>query len=113
MSQTPEFANRPGRPVRRPDRRHKAGVLDIRNIIGGLLSTYGVILVLTGLLGDAETDKTGGVNANLWTGIGLLVVAVVFFGWSRLRPIVVPEDVDKPDDDPTRPGPRRKRPPVT
>lgn len=91
----------------------KAGLFDIRNIIGALMGLYGVILVLAGLLGEHEPDKTGGVNANLWTGIGLLVVAVVFFGWSRLRPIVVPEDVDKPDDDPTRPGPRRKRPPVT
>jgi hypothetical protein len=91
----------------------KAGAFDIRNIIGALMGLYGVILVLAGLLGEHEPDKTGGVNANLWTGIGLLVVAVVFFGWSRLRPIVVPEDVDEPDDDPTRPGPRRKRPPVT
>jgi hypothetical protein len=91
----------------------KAGAFDVRNVIGALMGLYGVILVLAGLLGEHEPDKTGGVNANLWTGIGLLVVAVVFFGWSRLRPIVVPEDVDEPDDDPTRPGPRRKRPPVT
>ncbi|WP_107771999.1 hypothetical protein [Nocardioides sediminis] len=91
----------------------KAGAFDIRNIIGALMGLYGVILVLAGLLGEHEPDKTGGVNANLWTGIGLLVVAVVFFGWARLRPIVVPQDVDEPDDDPTRPGPRRKRPPVT
>jgi hypothetical protein len=91
----------------------KAGAFDIRNIIGALMGLYGVILVLAGLLGEHEPEKTGGVNANLWTGLGLLAVAAVFFGWSRLRPIVVPEDVDKPDDDPTRPGPRRKRPPVT
>ena len=92
---------------------HKAGLFDIRNIIGALMTIYGVILTLAGLLGEHEPEKTGGVNANLWTGLGLLAVAAVFFGWSRLRPIFVPEDVDKPDDDPTRPGPRRKRPPVT
>ena len=86
-----ELTNRPGKPIRRPDRRHSAGALDIRNIIGGLLSTYGVILVLTGLLGDAETDKTGGVNANLWAGVGLLVVGGVFLTWARLKPILVPE----------------------
>ena len=32
--------------------KHTAGALDIRNIIGGLLGVYGVILVLMGLFGD-------------------------------------------------------------
>jgi hypothetical protein len=86
-----ELTNRPGRPIRRPDRRHQAGALDIRNIIGGLLSTYGVILLAMGLFGDAETDKTGGVNANLWAGLGLLVVGGAFLLWARLKPILVPE----------------------
>lgn len=89
---------------------HKAGAFDIRNIIGALMGVYGVILALAGLLGDAETEKTGGVNANLWTGIALLVVAAAFLGWARLKPIVVPADVERPDDDPTRPAPSRRRP---
>lgn len=92
---------------------HQAGVFDIRNIIAALLGLYGVILVLAGLLGEHEPDKTGGVNANLWTGIGLLVVAGAFLTWARVRPLEVPEDVEPPDDDPTRPAPRRTRPPVT
>jgi hypothetical protein len=79
-------------------RRHTAGALDIRNIIGGLLGVYGVILLLMGLIGDEETDKTGGWNANLWAGIVLLVVGAVFMLWARLRPIVVPDHVEKPDD---------------
>ncbi|WP_416956134.1 hypothetical protein ACNKF0_04550 [Nocardioides sp. T5] len=90
---------------------HKAGAFDIRNIIGALMGIYGVILVLAGLLGEHEPDKTGGINANLWTGLALIVVAAVFIGWARLRPIVVPENFDRPDDDPTRPAPQRKRPP--
>jgi drug/metabolite transporter (DMT)-like permease len=77
-----ELTNRPGKPIRRPD---------IRNIIGALLATYGVILVVTGLLGDADTDKTGGVNANLWAGVGLLVVGGAFLAWARLKPLLVPE----------------------
>jgi len=40
-------------------------------------------------------------------------VAAVFLTWARLRPIVVPTDFEPPDDDPTRPAPTRKRPPVT
>ena len=91
---------------------HKAGVFDIRNIIGALMAVYGVILTLAGLLGEHEPEKTGGVNANLWTGLALILVAVFFMGWARLRPIVVPEDFDRPDDDPTRPAPQRKRPPA-
>ena len=91
---------------------HKAGAFDIRNIIGALMGVYGVILALAGVFGDPELEKTGDVNANLWTGLALVVVAVFFIGWTRLRPIVVPTDVDRPDDDPTRPAPTRRRPPA-
>ena len=91
---------------------HKAGVFDIRNIIGALMGTYGVILTLAGLFGENEPEKTGDVNANLWTGIALLLVGAFFIVWARIRPIVVPEHVEAPDDDPTRPAPQRKRPPV-
>lgn len=95
------------------EKAHAAGAFDIRNIIGALLGLYGVILALAGLLGEHEPEKTGGVNANLWTGLGLLAVAAVFLMWARLRPIVVPTDFERPDDEPTRPAPQRKRPPVT
>jgi hypothetical protein len=88
--------------------RKTAGAFDIRNIIGLLLGIYGLVLLLAGLFMDAEEDKTGGVNANLWTGIALLVASAVFLAWARLKPIVVPEDVDHPEDDPTRPGPSRR-----
>ena len=68
-----------------------AGAFDIRNVIGGLLLVYGVILTLVGIFGDKEGDKTGDVNANLWAGIVLLVVGGAFVVWSRLRPVVVEE----------------------
>ena len=38
--------------------------------------------MLVGLFGDTETEKTDGVNANLWAGLGLLVVAAAFLLWS-------------------------------
>lgn len=84
-----------------------AGAFDIRNIIGTLLGIYGIVLLLAGLFLDPETDKTGGVNANLWTGLALTVVGGAFLLWARLKPIVVPEHVEPVVDDPTRPGPRR------
>ena len=73
--------------------KHTAGAFDIRTFIGSLLAIYGVILTLMGLFGDKALDKTGGVNANLWAGIGLLVVGIFFVTWARLKPIVVDEAV--------------------
>jgi len=81
----------PTPPIKAPDRRHTAGALDIRNIIGALLGVYGVILLVMGIFGDPEDDKTGDVNANLWAGLALIIVSVVFIAWARLRPIGVPE----------------------
>ena len=59
------------------DTKKTAGAFDIRNFIGMLLGLYGIILTLMGLFGDKELDKTGGVNANLWTGLVLLVVLLL------------------------------------
>ena len=71
-----------------------AGAFDIRNVIAGLIGMYGVILTLVGLFADEEGDKTGDVNANLWAGLMMIVFAVAFALWARLRPVVV--DTDEP-----------------
>lgn len=75
-------------------KRHGAGLFDIRFIIGALLGLYGVVLLITGIAGNtqAERDKAAGVNANLWVGIVLLVVGVLFIVWARTRPVVVDEE---------------------
>ncbi|MER7071277.1 hypothetical protein [Terrabacter sp. NPDC000476] len=88
--------------------RHTAGAFDIRNFIGALLGLYGIILTLLGLFADKGYDKTGGVNANLYAGLALVVVAAFFIGWARIKPIVVPEHVEPVDDDPVRPAPKRR-----
>ncbi|HET8768409.1 hypothetical protein RKE38_10595 [Phycicoccus sp. M110.8] len=98
--------DRPRRGAAAP--RKTAGAFDIRNIIGLLLGIYGVLLLFAGFFLDRAEEKTGGVNANLWTGLGLAVAAAVFLGWARLRPIVVPEHVEPAEPDPTRPGPTRR-----
>jgi hypothetical protein len=69
-----------------------AGIFDIRNVIGGLMGIYGVILLLMGIFGDEEGDKTGDVNANLWAGLILLVVGIIFLVWAWMRPVVVDEE---------------------
>jgi len=76
-----------------------AGALDVRNIIGALMGVYGAILVVLGIVSDSTAAKTGDVNANLYAGLGLLAVAAVFLIWARLRPIVVPQDIEAETDD--------------
>jgi hypothetical protein len=73
------------------EQKHTAGAFDIRNVIAALIGFYGVVLVIVGIVdhNGAATSKTGGVNANLWAGIVMSVIAGGFFLWSRLRPVVV------------------------
>jgi glucose uptake protein GlcU len=80
-------------------RKHAAGAFDVRNVIAALIGFYGVVLVVMGLFADsaAERAKTGGVNANLWSGIVMLVFALAFALWTRLRPVVV-EEPHRADD---------------
>jgi hypothetical protein len=71
--------------------KHSAGAFDVRNVIAALIGFYGVVLVVVGLVdnGDEALEKAGGFNANLWVGLGMVVFALSFALWSRLRPIVV------------------------
>jgi hypothetical protein len=80
-----------------------AGALDIRVVVGSLMAIYAVVLLLMGIFGDEEGDKTGDVNANLWAGVVLVFIAVGFLGWAKLRPIVVATH-DEEDKDLERPG---------
>jgi hypothetical protein len=75
---------------------HRAGLFDIRVIIGLLIGIYGLVLVVTGFFAsDAQVEKADGLNINLWAGIGMVVVAVGFAAWARLRPTVVPVEDDE------------------
>jgi hypothetical protein len=80
--------------------KHAAGAFDVRNVIAALIGFYGVVLVVVGLV-DNDADalkKTGGFNANLWVGLAMIVFAVAFALWSRLRPIVVVSPKTGDDD---------------
>ncbi len=81
------------------DRPHKAGAYDVRNVIAALIGFYGVVLLIVAIFGEDEPEKTGGVDANLWAGIGMLVFAAAFALWSRLRPVVVDPGADVSGDD--------------
>jgi hypothetical protein len=66
-----------------------ANRFDIRRIIGGVFALYGVVLVALGLFGAHHIKvKASGININLWTGLGMLVVAVLMIGWALARPVL-------------------------
>lgn len=65
-----------------------SSLFDLRYVIGGLLGVYGVVLVIRGLLdGPEQIARAADTAINLWTGIGLVVVAAVFLVWARVRPL--------------------------
>jgi xanthine/uracil/vitamin C permease (AzgA family) len=65
-----------------------AQLFDLRYLIGGLLSLYGLVLIVVGFLdSQAEVDKAAGIRINLWMGLGMLVVGLFFLAWGRLRPL--------------------------
>jgi len=68
-------------------------LFDIRTIVGALMTLYGVILIVTGAVkhGTADLARSGGWNVNLWSGIAMAVVGVLFLVWVRLRPTKIPE----------------------
>jgi hypothetical protein len=85
-----------------------ARLFDIRRIIGGLFVLYGVIVTVTGLTDDdAAIDKAQGVNINLWTGMGMLLLGLFFLIWLKLRPAAPPPpDVVPQEQGPLDKGPR-------
>ena len=63
-------------------------LFDIRRLIGGLFLIYGVILTVLGLgESDASIAKSADINVNLYSGLGMLIVAAVFIAWGLLRPL--------------------------
>ncbi|MFK4106710.1 hypothetical protein ACI2L1_43040 [Streptomyces sp. NPDC019531] len=75
-----------------------ARIFDLRRIIGSLFVLYGVIVTIAGINpSDATLDKAEGVNINLWTGLGMLLLGIFFLVWLKLRPTPppVPEAVSE------------------
>jgi hypothetical protein len=65
-----------------------ARLFDLRSIIGGLFILYGIMLTVAGFFtSSANLAKASNININLWMGIGMLVVGVLFLLWWRLNPL--------------------------
>ena len=78
-----------------------ARLFDVRRVIGGLFTVYGVIVTLIGIFdSDAEIEKAQGVNINLWTGLAMLALGLLFLLWQWLRPAQAPTPPPEDDDRP-------------
>jgi hypothetical protein len=68
--------------------RQAVNLLDLRRIIGGMFVVLGLLLTILGLFdSQEEIDKAAGVNINLWAGLGMLVLGLLFLLWAFTRPL--------------------------
>ena len=75
-----------------------AKLFDIRLLIGSLFIVYGALLTVAGFFTSAkERAKAADLNINLWLGLGMLVVGVLFLVWRALNPQHVTRPADEAD----------------
>jgi hypothetical protein len=68
---------------------HLANRFEIRRIIAGVFALDGLVLLALGLFGAHHIKvKASGINIDLWTGLGMLVLAALMLAWALLRPVV-------------------------
>ena len=78
-----------------------ARIFDLRRIIGGLFVLYGIIVTIAGINpSDSSLDKSEGININLWTGLGMLLLGIFFLVWLKLRPTPPPVPEATPGEEP-------------
>jgi hypothetical protein len=76
-----------------------ASLFDLRMVIGGLLTLYGIVLTVLGLFASSDTKAmAAGININIWAGLVILAGGAVFLAWARLRPLRA-EDLQDTDTD--------------
>ncbi|WP_408654196.1 hypothetical protein [Jatrophihabitans sp.] len=73
-------------------------LFDIRLLIGGLFVVYGVMLTVAGFFtSEADRQKASNININLWLGLGMLTLGLLFLLWRVLRPLrIEPHPVNQP-----------------
>lgn len=80
-------------------------LFDLRMLIGGLFTVYGIMLTIAGFFtSDAEYQKAAEININLWLGLGMLILGLLFLLWVRLSPLRPPSPEERAAAGPARPG---------
>jgi hypothetical protein len=75
---------------RNPEDATASRLFDLRTLIGALFVLYGVLLTIVGLFdNDEEIAKADGIRINLWLGLSMLLLGLLFLLWVRLRPLRV------------------------
>jgi hypothetical protein len=62
-----------------------SSLFDLRYLIGGLFTFYGVVLTVASFF--VPHVKSGDIDINLWLGLGMLILGLFFLAWARLRPL--------------------------
>ncbi|HYY78228.1 MAG TPA: hypothetical protein VFD04_03475 [Actinomycetes bacterium] len=82
IAETEEVEAEQGQAVR------AARLFDLRMVIGGLLTLYGVVVTAVGLFASGGTrTKAAGINIDLWAGLAMLAAGLLFLAWVALRPL--------------------------
>lgn len=69
-----------------------ARLYDLRSAIAALFTLFGIIVTLTGVFAQpADLEKSQNVNLSLWTGLGMLGLAAVFWIWLFAVPPEIPK----------------------
>jgi len=77
-----------------------ARLFDVRWVIGGLFTLYGLLVLIAGIVdGSDASDKAAGIDINIWTGIGMLALGLLMLLWMRLSPTPVINREDGEEDD--------------
>ncbi|MDN6486404.1 MAG: hypothetical protein L0K34_02820 [Ancrocorticia sp.] len=68
--------------------RIKSEYTDIRFIIAAAIGSISIFLLICAafVAGPEEMAKTGGINGNLWAGLGLLAISLIMGIWWWLKP---------------------------
>lgn len=83
-------------------------MFDLRWLIGGLFTVYGVLLTVVGLFdSQAAVTKAQGVRINVWVGLGMLAFGLFFLLWRWLRPDRDRQQPGRQEPDAQQPAPRQ------
>lgn len=92
-------AHEPGTPgARRRKISSTELALDLRTWIAAMFATFGSMLTVYGAFFATADDiaKGAGINLNLWTGVGMIAVALLFALWLAMRPSGVADSAGEP-----------------